>query len=405
MNPDFKLLIFMKESQLSPRGGPQGYCYNIKQEIDKKEIKNISFLPSDSEKRNDIITVSFKTKIVIFIQKYLKFIWNIKFFSSLVRNNGQSSIDKTYLNGFDFIHFHSTIDLYKNRSIRNNYSGKIILTSHSPIPTFKEIINERTTIIERFFFSWLYKRTNKVDITAFDIADYIIFPCREAEESYYKNWKYYKILKERNAHKYRYVLTGINKCIPKTYPENILNTIGLNNNNFLVSYVGRHNKIKGYKRLKTIGKTIKNRRIHFVICGKEYPIKGIKSLQWHEIGWTNDAYSFINACDIFLLPNIETYFDIVLLEALSLGKVVVASKTGGNKVFEKKSKGIFLFDSTDEAIRIINFLSLKSKDELNALGNENMQLFEKSFSISIFMKNYLYLLSELKNEQERKKSI
>lgn len=69
---------------------------------------------------------------------------------------------------------------------------------------------------------------------------------------------------------------------------------------------------------------------------------GLKDSRWKEVGWTNDSQSIIAASDVFVLPNRETYFDIIMLEVLSCGKIVIASRTGGNKYFEKiGAKGVF----------------------------------------------------------------
>ena len=43
--------------------------------------------------------------------------------------------------------------------------------------------------------------------------------------------------------------------------------------------------------------------------------------------WTNDPHSLINASDMFILPNKETYFDLIMLEVLSMGKIVLATNT------------------------------------------------------------------------------
>ena len=63
--------------------------------------------------------------------------------------------------------------------------------------------------------------------------------------------------------------------------------------------------------------------------------EGLKTDHWIEVGWTNDPHSLIAASDVFVLPNHETYFDLILLEVLSLGVPVVMSRTGGNKFFEQ----------------------------------------------------------------------
>ena len=85
-----------------------------------------------------------------------------------------------------------------------------------------------------------------------------------------------------------------------------------------------------------------------------------------------------------------------MLEVLSLGKVVVASETGGNKQFEKmNASGIFLYSSEDEAIRIINYLMNMEKEELIELGNKNKKLYNNNFCNKIFAKNYIDILNSM----------
>ena len=56
----------------------------------------------------------------------------------------------------------------------------------------------------------------------------------------------------------------------------------------------------------------KNNKTKFLIAWKEYPIKWLNNDRWIEIWWTDKPYEIIKASDIFILPNKETYFDLIL---------------------------------------------------------------------------------------------
>jgi glycosyltransferase involved in cell wall biosynthesis len=291
------------------------------------------------------------------------------------------------IDGYDFIHFHTTIELYQQKHILDKFKGKVILTSHSPVPAFKEILEELSKT-EKFIFRRLYSKLEAIDIYAFQKADYLLFPCKEAEEAYYKHWNKYRQIHKENKSKYKYILTGIQPCIANRAESDVKKELDIDESAFIISYIGRHNSVKGYDVLRNIGKSIlKNSyNIKFVICGKEEPIKGIDNPNWIEIGWTNDAYSYMNASNVFILPNRETYFDIVMLEALSLGKIIIASETGGNKVFKNKSKGIFLYKCEEEAISHINRIKNMNKEEIAYLEESNRTLFKNEFSTEVFLK-------------------
>ena len=164
--------------------------------------------------------------------------------------------------------------------------------------------------------------------------------------------------------------------------------------------MGRHNCVKGYDKLKRIGECIlnQNSNMRIIVGGKEAPLTRYKHPQWIEVGWTNDAHSYIAASDIFMLPNFETYFDIVMLEVLSLGKIVVASRTGGNKYFERfEESGIFLYDTIEDAVNIINKISTMSLETRSALGKLNKNIYEQNFTDKVFVDSYLKYLDTIYN--------
>lgn len=126
-------------------------------------------------------------------------------------------------------------------------------------------------------------------------------------------------------------------------------------------------------------------------------MKGLKDKRWIELGWTDKAHDIINAADIFILPNKETYFDLVLLEVMSIGKPVVLTYTGGNKYFKNfKDSGLFFYDynNIDSAIEQINKIK---KSDIQTLGEKNKMIFNENFTISIFTKRYIQLLEKINN--------
>lgn len=281
-----------------------------------------------------------------------------------------------------------------NRDNLSNFKGKVLLTSHSPKPAHKEIYEDQLSNIEKVLYSRKLKELEKIDHYSFNRADYIIFPCKEAEEPYYNNWDEYKNIQKTRSDIYKYVPTGAIKCKAKRSRKDILAEYSIPSDSFVVSYVGRHNETKGYDLLKKVGKKIleKHKNVYFLIAGKEEPLKGIEDKRWIEVGWTNDPHSIISAADLFVLPNKETYFDLILLEVLSLGKIVLASDTGGNKYFRKFSdKGIIYFNSEDEAVLKIEDLINLPNEKIIELEKKNEKLFDHNFTMSHFTKNTLKL--------------
>lgn len=391
-----KTLIFMKESDLRPAGGPAGFCYNILQEIKRQKIDDIEFLPSDTEKR--VKQIGLYRKITKWIPGWL----NAAQIAVRRKMEYQRMIEAPTVHPIDFssydvIHFHSTISLYKHRKDLEKYRGKVILTTHSPVPQHQEIFAELPTELEKRIYKRFYSTLDQIDEYAFNRADYVIFPCEDAEESYIKNWSKYRDIhnKLKVEGKLVYIPTGIEPKKVIRDRKTVCDDYVVSQDAFIVSYAGRHNKVKGYDLLQKIAqKSWENgENYQFLVCGKESPIYGLNHEHWKEIGWTNDSQSLIAASDVFVLPNRETYFDIIMLEVLSSGKIVVASRTGGNKYFERiGAKGIFLYDTIDEAVVTLKKLATMSVEDRKKLEECNLALFNESFTTDKYVAEYRQFL-------------
>ena len=387
------VLIYLYKNQLAPTGGPLGYNYNLKTVLDKKNVQNIHFIETQKGDARKINQVVEKIRIP-FLKKIVKLIKSIvRNYQRLYGSNHRAVVD---LSKYDIVHFHSVSDMYSCKDDLENYKGIVLLTSHAPDRPSLSVYNMLSEF-ERKYMHWFYKKMFEMDEYAFKRADYIIFPCPEAEEPYIHNWPSYKSFRESNDAKYRYFLTGINQCSAKSSPDEIRKKYNIPKEAFVICYVGRHNEIKGYDLLKEIGsELLKQENVYFLIAGKEEPMQGIKHPHWIEVGWTNDPHSLINASDIFLLPNKETYFDLVMLEILSLGTIVLASRTGGNKYFEKvKTDGIILFLGKDDAVKKSLEIKNMNPEQKMLLRKQNEKIFYEHFTAEIFTQSYLDLIEKL----------
>ncbi len=400
-----KALIYFDKNLLEPIGGPTGYLYNIYQEALREKISDIEFLDRDNAKRKMKIKKMYK-KMPKFIQK--------KYKEFKRRKNGKQILEQVFsdiprksvcdLNQYDIVHFHSTFDLYMVKDSLENFNGTIVLTSHSPKILHKEIIEDRM-LFENISDKTVKDKLNKMEIIdeyAFNKADFIIFPCEEAEEPYYHSWTKYAEFKKNNEKKYIYIPTGIVPIKIKEEKKDIRKYFNIPDDAFVISYVGRHNEVKGYDQLKVLGEKIlkKYENVYFLIAGTEKPLEGLKNQRWIEVGWTDKPHEIINASDLFILPNKETYFDLILLEVLSIGKTVLMTETGGNKYFKKyEDSGIFYYDrdNIDEALERFSTIYYSDNDKL---GEKNKKIFDENFTIEIFVKRYI---EELKKIAEREK--
>lgn len=391
-----KVLVYLEEEKLTPRGGPLGVGYYYYTEMKKRGDSSLDFLHIErplEEVRN--VEKKVFSYLPHFLQEIYRNIRDIKKIRNLLY--GKPPKSKVDFSKYDIVHFHQTVYMYLERENLKDYKGIVVLSSHSPVPYGQEQCLDVPRII-----TWgvphMKEKYEEVDKYAFERADYIIFPCPEAEEPYYNNWPYYKTFHEVKPNAFNYVLTGITPASPKRDRKGVLEELGIKADNFIISYVGRHNTVKGYDKLKIIGQSFleEHQDSYVIVAGRETPFKRLDHLRWIEIGWTTDPHSYIAASDVFVLPNKETYFDIVMIEILSLGKIVVASRTGGNKYFERMGvKGVFLYNTVEEAVSLLSNIKKMTVDERKELGKENYNFYQQNLTVSAMYDNYLTVLKKI----------
>lgn len=401
-----KKILIWNDFFLEPVGGPSGYLYNLKQYIDKYNLDNIDFL-NNSEVRLE--TKKLKNKKFKKLRQVIKIVKG-KFFRTRKLKKHIEKLYKPYtgeysfIKNYDIIHFHSTKDLNRAKYILKDFQGKILLTSHCPKTPAEEEIEDNRKMEYKSFPKKLRKKLENYDKNAFEIADYLVFPCKEAQEPYEENINLKNILNEKFIkNKILYLPTGIPLKLINKDDKFFFNKNIKTSNKFIISYIGRHNKVKGYSMLKLFGYEILKRYddVIFVIGGEiNKDIPPIKHNNWIEFGWTKEGYEIIKNSDLFILPNQKTYFDLILLEVLSMGTPILLTNTGGNRYFKKyEDNGLFYFDKDklDEMIKKFDKIYKLWKDKkLIEYGQKNSEIFNKDFTIDNFGKNYLSICNEVK---------
>ncbi|MBM7833066.1 glycosyltransferase family 4 protein [Clostridium sardiniense] len=386
-----KTIIYIRDKVNKRSGGPAGYLYNLFDGIKKNNIKNIKLLEDyNSEtyinKQNKV-----KKSLVNIIKHKLPSVYEKKLINQ-EKNSEEVYIDEDC----NFIHFHNVKDIVRYKK-ENKKNVKLILTSHSPEAPSQEQVNSlRASLKTNYNFTklknFLYRN---YDIKAFELADYIIFPSEESMDPYKETINgFEKLIKNKNL---EFMMSGVEKLQFKLDRETFRNKYNIPNDAFLISYIGRHNKVKGFDILKMITQKLWEKGMNvYVVTGGIGDIEPLKNEKWIDIGWTDDPGSIVNSSDLFILPNRRTYFDLVLLEVLSIGVPVIASNTGGNKTVSKYTDGISLFDldNIDLVVKEIEGLG-SNKEKLDMMKLANLECYYKNFTTEKFAERYNNLLNNL----------
>lgn len=396
-----KILIWDKQLPLENMGGPSGYLYNIHEFLKEHPSEQIQFysdLIMKSETKSQRLDLRDKLKkwgvrFPALIQK-LKCLHN-----HLHRNLYLTTQEIKLLKDFDYVHFHSFIFARAYlRDIRQQCPQlKVILTTHTPEPYCDEYCG--TVGIKWLLrLPWVRKYCIKKETDCINNVDYMMFPTPYVKEVYTSHSSLFKQILDNAESKTFYVPTAI---LDNVIIENkdYLKKFSLGNS-LRVCYVGRHNSVKGYDFLKRIAIESWKRQLNisFIIGGNKAGMLPLENERWIELGWVN-TMDLLQEVDVFVLPNRQTYYDLILLEVMRAGKPVLLTATGGNKHFlGYKDTGLFFCDysDTETACQQLEQLSkMKAQGQLAIYGQKNRALFEKTTTMPVYIEKYLKEINKL----------
>lgn len=394
-----KVLVWNNFKLLERRGGPPTYLYNLKQAVLNSNNNQVEFLDlygsdDDLEQKTPLLKRLRKKAAQYIYHGKLNNKLRFKLFLKIFPNISPELPEIDY-DAYDFIHFHSTIDFYQYRKVKAKFKGKIILTSHCPKPPYLELIEDVFKLNKDKISKKNFKILKDIDDFAIKNADYLLFPCETAIEPYINAWEgFTQLIKNKEI---AYVPTGIPPAQFKIAKAEFRKEHNIPKEAIVFSYIGRHNSIKGYDLLKLAATEIlkENPNVYFTIAGVENPLSGLDHPRWIEIGWTTDPHSLVNASDCFVLPNKETFFDLVLLEVLSINQKCLLSFTGGNKYFEKFNDPNIFFFKEITAKALINTINQFIEKEQFKTENTTNRIYQENFTSTHFLKDYCRVLDEL----------
>lgn len=402
-----KVLIWDKGIKLASVGGPVGYMYNIHEYIKNHPSESVYFYSDVAKFNNNGVPLTFQQggslkKAVRTLLKpiihtnLLSFIRDIKsyYHSSFKLDDN----DRNLLEQYDFVHVHHLPTLM-SLFLKNEVPARIIFTTHFPEPLIDETANNRGCGWVLRLFPFIRTYYLKKEANAISSSFKVMLPVREAIEAYTENNRIYKNLFEEIESKLFFVPTSIypsEKSIPEG--QSSLESKELDPSYLKVCFVGRHNQIKGYDQLQMIAKQIwkSSPKTYFIIGGKEEPLKGLNDKRWIELGWVN-TFALLEEIDVFVLPNKQTFFDLIMIEVLRQGVPCVISNTGGNKWFEKFNLDgirVYNYNDFDTASRYLEeFSEIKKHSGLQDIRERNKKFFMDHFTVSEYLNDYILQLS------------
>ena len=275
---------------------------------------------------------------------------------------------------YQLVMFHEIFDLfYCLDLIKPNQ--KVILQPHYPELPHEELAASDNSQPE--ILRWAKENVTRA---AFNRADVVILPNDGALPIYDK-------LISKSA-KIIYLPSGAKQ------PQGVAQ-IPLDPQYLFFLYVGRRLPIKGFDLIIEAFKRAYAQRptIRLILLGKgeKVDLEGVI-----DVGFSNAPHDWMASVDYVISANRQSYFDLTVLEALSVGAPLLMSCTWGHRVFKDVSPGIFdIGDSNVENIEKA-FLTVPFKRELYAgVIEENQELFRRQYSDVVYRNNLDRTLHDL----------
>jgi len=171
----------------------------------------------------------------------------------------------------------------------------------------------------------------------------------------------------------------------------------------IIGYIGSLRLVKNLETLiKAFGELIKSfprLKAKLVIIG-DGPIRPMleKAAKKHEIdknifflGSIPDAYRFLNAIDIFVLPSLSEGSPLSLIEAMAAGKAIIASNIPAIREMVEDGKEAFLFDPHNPQQLKSLILTLYNNPRLREKLGENARRKAKRYDVNVVFPKILQI--------------
>jgi glycosyltransferase involved in cell wall biosynthesis len=301
------------------------------------------------------------------------------------------------------VHVHTVTDaLMSIQSLRAHgmQSIPIFFTNHSPEAFSKEFSDLwRERGFDAAKVDELQSAVRAVELRAFELSDAWIFPSIESMEGYHETLPGFTELSKKKDT--RFILTGavgLKSNLDRYQARAEFGLLGKR----VLAFIGRHNTVKGYNFLQSACMRLltQDPDLIVLVAGKPEPFSPPIHPRWIELGWHPNPEHVLTAADLLVLPNERTFFDLVLLEALSLGTPIVASASGGNRTAKFINyDGMLLYrrGSFEEFSTQISAV-LNKNSYRQYLRRASKQTFERYFTHIDFARRYRQLVFALRSD-------
>ncbi len=176
--------------------------------------------------------------------------------------------------------------------------------------------------------------------------------------------------------------------------------LGVSNNDFLIGFIGRFDRVKDHLNLIKAAKMIvhQHRNVYFIMCGDGIDLTNKKLTGWIEaenimdhfflLGWRPDISKIMASIDVNVLPSFSEGFPIVICEAMAGETPCIVTDTG-EMPFIVGDTGIVIPQRDSPALaNAIEQILMMSDNERIAMGKKARDRIAVNFSLQGVVRKY-----------------
>jgi glycosyltransferase involved in cell wall biosynthesis len=248
------------------------------------------------------------------------------------------------------------------------------------------------------------RRWEKMELDAIAAADALILPNRHAVDGYFPGEDdKRRILLDRKIFE---LPSGVPPLLPTHPRDEVRARLGLGPKDLAVGYLGRLVPDKGYDifveaaQLAASGNAFGN--VRFFGVGTGHLMAADPPPNLVQLGWRTDAADLMGAFDILFVPNRIAYFDLVILEALSVGKTVYTTHVGGSKGLVQGCVK-YLYSTAPHSIAE-EFLNNVAHPDPLLEPEDVIRVYQANYSEEKFVERHVNLAAEIRDWAEQGRS-
>lgn len=267
---------------------------------------------------------------------------------------------------------------------------KVLIMPHSPTDLASELVeNWRGYFGSSRVWSIIRRILMRIELRALLSSDGLVVPCRNALEHYFQDMPERRALFQLPIYE---IKTGVPERTARRSRDEVLAQWGIPSESKVVGFFGRRHPHKGYDlfcRAAEVAYEKGYKSLIFVAAGRG-PLPTPNHLpNFRDLGYlTAELADAVAAVDLVVVPNRVSYFDLFILEAMSLGKAILTSRVGGNLCLD--SPGIFFLEELNPESFVSAIVELLSDHtNLEEAGRVNRRIYEEHYSLISFGKRHL----------------